>query len=66
MPSMIQLNQLPNQMNAASNLQQDQSQQLTESMNNEEEELIKCKQPKRSRRSSIPELVGVRSFINSS
>ncbi|VDK65890.1 unnamed protein product [Onchocerca ochengi] len=58
MPSMIQLNQLPNQMNAASNLQQDQSQQLTESMNNEEEELIKCKQPKRSRRSSIPELVG--------
>ncbi|VDP12012.1 unnamed protein product [Onchocerca flexuosa] len=58
MPSMLQLNQLPNQINAASNLQQDQSQQLTESMNNEEEELIKCKPPKRSRRSSIPELVG--------
>lgn len=59
MSSMLQLNQVPNQMNTASNIQQDQSQQLGESMDNEEEELIKCKLAKRSRRSSIPELVGV-------
>lgn len=54
MHSMLQLNQ----MNAASNLQQDQPQQLGELLDNEEEELIKCKSTKRSRRSSIPELVG--------
>ncbi|EJW81322.1 hypothetical protein WUBG_07770 [Wuchereria bancrofti] len=60
MHSMLQLNQ----MNAANNLQQDQSKQLSESLDNEDEELIKCKSTKRSRRSSIPELVGVRFFYS--
>lgn len=40
--------------------QQDQAEQPSElSMDNEDEELIKNKLPKKSRRSSIPELVGV-------
>uniref|UniRef100_A0A183DF87 Ovule protein n=1 Tax=Gongylonema pulchrum TaxID=637853 RepID=A0A183DF87_9BILA len=59
--SMLQLNQVAN---TTSTVQQDQAEQPHELINdNEEEELIKTRPQKKSRRSSIPELVGVRLHI---
>ncbi|VDN02709.1 unnamed protein product [Thelazia callipaeda] len=59
MQSMLQLNQFGNQLNIANNFQQqEQSEQASVEITDDDDELIRRKQTRKSRRNSIPEIVG--------